>query len=152
MKNVLLITCLVFFLGCQKSELFEQYQSIQKVWYLENSEFLPTVLKEVKFINFGFCKTTKRKVESNGFGCSAPINQFEVSESISLNFLISQNKIMRISGVLDFKNIKGDGTAFIKQSDIAIALEEELKGDWAYEVSESKMILTSNKKKMIFRL
>jgi hypothetical protein len=151
MKKLLLFTAFLLFLSCQKSELFEQYQSVQKLWYLESTEFVPTVSKEVKFINFGFCNPSRKKVNSSGFGCSAPINQLEVSESVSLSFSISQNKIMRISSVIDFKNIKGDGLSPIKQSDTIIALEEELKGDWVYEVTENKMILTSNKKRIVFK-
>jgi hypothetical protein len=152
MKKLLLcVVLIVLGLGCQKSEILQEYQSIQKVWYLESTESMPIVQTEVKFVNFDVCKITKKKVESSNFGCSAPINQIEVANGISFTFSISQNKIMRISGILDLTGQKTDFLGIIEKSEIAKKLGQELIGDWSYEITSNKMILSKNNNKMIFR-
>jgi hypothetical protein len=149
MKKLLTLCLLILtFSSCQRNEIYKEYQQINQVWKVESFQNINLTNQELYLLDFSQCKISKKLARNESSGCLASVNNQEKG-GLMMNFRVEpENKFE----IIEFLNltVSGDGISSNQPSEFEIKLNNQLKGEWSYNLEGERLILSSGNRSIYF--
>lgn len=135
-KQAILLT-LLFFFGCKKEPILEEYRSLAGKWKLSsarlnNKDFKNESLNKYVIIKFPNCKLSNKNLKNTTIKC---LSNVEDITGISLD----QSYRLSNGGNIDFGYFSADFGG--KKDDI---ISKIIIGEWKYKITGTELVLTRN--------